>query len=69
MQVYTRIWNFNHLGSSTELIQTIDNAHLVGNKTIDVDVDLGMLYTPDDKMKSVFNGGRVLIETGTIDYI
>ncbi|OUM59762.1 hypothetical protein PIROE2DRAFT_14632, partial [Piromyces sp. E2] len=60
----TRIWNFNRLGTSNDIDQILDNEHLIGNKTIEVEVDLGKYYLPEDKMESIFNGGRVLIEAG-----
>ncbi|ORX53011.1 hypothetical protein BCR36DRAFT_349758 [Piromyces finnis] len=64
LQLNTRIWNFNHLGSSIDLVQELNDEHLVGNKTIEVVIDLGKYYLPTEKLKSVFNGGRVIVETG-----
>ncbi|KAG4103389.1 hypothetical protein H8356DRAFT_1644929 [Neocallimastix lanati (nom. inval.)] len=60
----TRLWNFNHLGQENEVNVTLSNAQLVGNETIDIKLDLGKYYLPDNKMRSIYNGGRIAVESG-----
>ena len=44
---------------------TLSNAQLVGNETIDIKLDLGKYYLPDNKMRSIYNGGRIAVESGS----
>ncbi|ORX86813.1 hypothetical protein BCR32DRAFT_28010 [Anaeromyces robustus] len=60
----TRIWNFNHLGHSIDISMPINYSQITGNETIKVQLDLGKYYLPDEKMRSIYNGGRITVQSG-----
>ncbi len=64
MKFGVRLWNFNHLGQSKDIIVTLNETQLANREPIEVEIDLGKYYLPDDKMKSIFNGGKVMVDAG-----